>query len=135
MIASKKQKILDLYAQIDHLYEEISRLEADEGWGYKLRGEGNEFLSEALNVGPNSKWRDAIPVMQKSYGPDFCYPGTNAYRKLSMDMYEHLGMPKAPERSDHSGAANEIRQLSKNIRAKTFVLISRMRKYIDEGEK
>ncbi len=134
MIASKKQKILDLYSQIDRLYEEISLLEADQGWSDKPRGEGNEYLRDALNVGPNTKWKDAIPIMQKSYGPDFCYPGTNAYRKLSMDMYDQLGMPKAPDRNDHSDRANELRQLRKDIRSKTFMIISRMRKYLEQGD-
>ena len=134
MIASKKQKILDLYSQIDRLYEEISSLEADQGWGGELRGEGNEYLWDVLNVGPNTKWKDAIPVMQKSYGPDFCYPGTNAYRKLSMDMYEQLGMPKAPDRNVHSDRANQLRQLRKDIRSKTFTYISRMRKYLEQSD-
>jgi hypothetical protein len=134
MTANNKQKILDLYSQIDSLYEQISLLEGEMGWLDTYRGEGNEYLRDVLNVGPNTKWKDAIPVMQKSYGPDFCYPGTNAYRKLSMDMYEQLGMPKAPDRNDHSDRANQLRQLRKDIRSKTFTYISRMRKYLEQSD-
>ena len=99
-----------------------------------LGARGMSILGDALNLGPNTKWKDAIPVMQKSYGPDFCYPGTNAYRKLSMDMYEQLGMPKAPDRNDPSDKANELRQLRKDIRSKTFMIISRMRKYLEQDD-
>ena len=132
MSLNNKQKILDLYAQIDHLYEEISLLEASVGWQEGYRGEGNEYLRTALSnlrSGQAGKWKEAVPLFKTSYGPDFCIPGANAYRKLSLDMYEALGMPRAPDRSDHSEQANLIRQSRKDIRSQVHTYIRRMRKY------
>jgi len=135
MATDNKQKILDLYAEIDRIYEEISLLEAAQGWGGSTRGEGHEFLSEALRANQASKWKDAIPIFKKSYGQDFCFSGTIANRKLVLDMYGELGMPDAPDRSDHSEAANQIRQRRKDVRSKVHVYITRMRSYLEKTER
>ena len=135
MATDNKQKILDLYAEIDRLYEEISLLEAAQGWAGSTRGEGHEFLSEALKATQASKWKDAVPIFQKSYGADFCFSGTNANRRLVLDMYGELGMPDPPDRSDHSEPANLIRQRRKDVRSKVHVYITRMRNYLEKEEK
>lgn len=132
MDGTKKQKILSLYAQIDRLYEEISILEQGEGGFCGPRFEGVELLSDPFNgllTSNKGKWVDAIPIFKNSYGSDFYIPGTDAYRKLSLDMYSELGMPDAPSRDDHSAAANEARQKRKDIRSTVHVYINRMRKY------
>jgi len=137
MTANNKQKILDLYSQIDSLYEQISLLEGEMGWLDTHRGEGNEYLREALSSlqsGQGGKWKEAVPIFRASYGVDFCIPGSNAYKKLTLDMYEQLNMPEAPDRKDHSAKANVLREKRINIRSVVHIYIKRMRKYSEELE-
>ena len=134
MTSDNKQRILDLYGQIDRLYEEIRLLEASEGWAGSLRGEGNEFLIKAFSDIQHGKWKSAVQIFKSSYGLDFFVPGTNGYKKLSQDMYEQLLIPKAPDRNDHSINANLLRQKRNNIRSQVHTYISRMKKYASAAD-